>query len=218
VKRLTILLVGAIFFGAVAAAPAVAQTTDSCDEVVVDSSDHHVLKGHPEVLDAAYALQSMGIDVRVRVLQNVPRGNLDDYEINTMAACGSWHDGNGNLPEDMLIFVVSVGDRSDKTFFGKDLMGALQDKMEGIRVNYMISNVQSGYYAEGLAGAEQATADAIKSNRRGHSITWILILVFAVPAAIMLTVTKSWGIFLFFLIDRGGGSSNSRGGGIGGNW
>jgi uncharacterized membrane protein YgcG len=175
VNRLAVLLVGAFFFGAVAAAPAVAQTTDSCDEVVVDSTDQQVLKDRSDVLNAANALESMGAEVRIRALQTVPHDTLSAYKSAQSSICSSWREPNGDMLKNLIVFIFSI-DGQDAIFYGEKWHGALHSKEHGIRLNNMDPQFRGKYYAEGLVDAQNSVASAIHSYRTAQTWKWIAII------------------------------------------
>src|SRR3990172_5816286 len=119
---------------AVMAVPVWAQAID-CNALVQDQAG--VLgAGLSQVTTAAQDLVNAGADVRVLTDRSfAPQGNLDQYQAARQRSCASWQSADGGRKNNLIVFVVAVGDRKVGLYYGEEWRTALDAKWSGILSN-----------------------------------------------------------------------------------
>lgn len=109
-------LIALIALVGLVAAPAAAQAYD-CDRLVVDDAGAYG-SDVGRVETAARNLQSAGADVRVRTVRDFAGlADLEALADGLQAACPTWRAQDGGFKRNLLVFMVSYGDRRGAALF-----------------------------------------------------------------------------------------------------
>ena len=131
-------------------APAMAQ---DCESLVVDETG--LLSGRTvEITSAAQELVNDGGDVRVWVIKSFGRaGNLDIFKEDTQRRCRSWQARDGDLKNNMIVVMVSVGDKKAGIYGGSLWYEEFGSATDSIRMEEMGPRFSEDDWAGGLAAA-----------------------------------------------------------------
>jgi hypothetical protein len=137
-KNAKVLLL-AMTAGWLVAAPAAAVAAP-CDATVLDKTSHRVLGNQQEVDAEAQKLEVLGATVRVRVLQHAPRDNFDLYLSRQLDRCGSWHDKDGSMKDNLVVFAVSMDHPNDLyLFYGPRWSASLDGNSDSVVGAYYVN-------------------------------------------------------------------------------
>ena len=152
----TVLVVVTAAFGALAlAGPAsaaasvavVAGEPAECSALVLDPG-HQVDAG--KVTKAARKVQDQAADIRVRVFDSVPDGNLDAYVRGMTKRCGTWQDAHGGVKNNLVVMALDVGDRKTGLYYGDTFDSILDQEWTGIQAKAMNPRFKAGDFTGGL--------------------------------------------------------------------
>ena len=136
--------------------PTAAEAKDSCTAVIVDDTTGRVLGDQKEVKAATQRLIDLGVDVRVRVFDTAPGGDLSEYQADQIAKCSSWRGPGGVLKDNTVTYLVSL-DRQSYIYYGSSWNASMDDNAARIRADYMNVNFRNGRYSQGIAAAQKET-------------------------------------------------------------
>lgn len=138
---------------------------DQCKALVLDPGHHVDLA---KVTRAATKVQDQAADIRVRVYDSVPDGNLDAYVRGLTHRCGTWQDAAGGVKNNLVVLAVDIGDRRTGLYYGDTYRSILDKKWTGIQADAMNPRFEAGDYTGGLVAglAQISTYVALATSRR----------------------------------------------------
>ena len=130
--------------------PAMAQ---DCEALVVDETG--LIGGQATAVQkAAQELVNDGADVRVWLIKSFGRaGNLDIYKEDAQRRCRSWQAPDGDLKNNMIVVMVSVGDKKAGIYGGSLWYEEFGSETDNIRMEEMGPRFREDDWAGGLAAA-----------------------------------------------------------------
>ena len=154
----TLGILAGLFF---AVAPA--QAASGCDITVVDGAG--ILgDGTTQVEEASQKLESVGADVRIRTLQSfAPAATLDAYIQSQETNCASWQSPDGSRKSNLVVFAMSMDERSVGIFYGSKWNNAFSGSNSETRIyqDFMTPQFQGGDFSQGFV-------DGIESHDLGR--------------------------------------------------
>ncbi|HET7735172.1 MAG TPA: TPM domain-containing protein [Nocardioidaceae bacterium] len=135
---------------------------DGCDELVLDASG---LVDERAVRRAALQVQEHAAEIRVRVYESVPGGDLDAQERADRAACPTWRKPSGQRRDNLIVMSLSIEDRKVGLYYGAAWKRELRRRWTAIQSQAMSPAFKRGEWTEGLVGGLRATARAIDPMR-----------------------------------------------------
>lgn len=142
--------------------PAAHATVDGCDDLVIDQTG---LVDVAAVRRAALQVQGHAAEIRVRVFEAVPGGDLDAQERADRAACATWRKPNGQRRENLIVMSLSTANRKIGLYYGAAWTRDLRRRWTAIQAQAMAPSFKQGRWTEGLVGGLRATARAIDPMR-----------------------------------------------------
>jgi hypothetical protein len=136
--------------GPASAAASVAEVAGEpaeCNALVLDPG-HHV--DAAKVTKAARRVQDQAADIRVRVLDSVPDGNLDAYVRSMTKRCGTWQGAHGGVKNNLVVMALDVGDRRTGLYYGDTFDSILDHEWTGIQAEAMNPRFKAGDFTGGL--------------------------------------------------------------------
>lgn len=150
-------LVMALPVAAVTAAPRAA----TCGRLVIDHAD---VLDDKAVRAAARKLEAQAADVRVVTYRRVPRGNLDKYMNVEQSRCDSWQGGNGRWKNNLVVFAVSVGDRTTGLYYAETFESDLGRQWPRIQARRMNPRFARGDYTGGMVAGLTEVARVVDAS------------------------------------------------------
>ncbi len=119
----------------------------ACSALVLDPG-HHVETA--QVTKAAKKVQDQSADIRVRVIDSVPDGNLDAYVRGLTKQCGTWQDAHGGVKNNLVVLALDVGDHKTGLYYGDTFDSILDHQWTGIQAEAMNPRFKAGDLTGGL--------------------------------------------------------------------
>lgn len=145
-----------------------AQAYNSCDDMLIDTTQSHVLNA-TAVEASAQKLRALGIDVRVRAFQHLDQKGLDKFFNDNVQQCTTWfgwHDRYGfyYMKSNLIVFMFSVDGQYDISY-GDKLSDALDKQVNTIKLNVMEPAFQHGDFTGGITAAMDKSAKLIADQQ-----------------------------------------------------
>ena len=128
----------------------------SCDQPVID--DAGVFDAQIDQVEAAAdRLTSSGAQVRIRTLASyAPASSLDDYAKQLEQSCSSWRTADGKRQPELLLLLLSIGERKTGIYYGANWTRALDNRWSDLQSETINPHFQRGDFAGGfVAGLEE---------------------------------------------------------------
>ena len=129
------------------AGSALASEPRTCKTLVLDPA-HHI--DVARVTKAAQKVQAQAADIRVRVYDSVPDGDLDAYMRRLNKQCSTWQDGGSGWKNNLVVLALDVGDRRSGLYYGDTFGSVLDQHWTGVQADAMNPRFKSGDYTGGL--------------------------------------------------------------------
>jgi uncharacterized membrane protein YgcG len=123
----------------------------SPDQLLVVDDAQIFGNGISEVEAAANKLLSQGADIRVRTILNYgSAGNLDQYELQLEKQSPSWTGQDGDIKNNLIVFIISVQDRQAGLYYGSYWVDIIGDNWMRIQTDIVNPLFKKGDYTGGV--------------------------------------------------------------------